>query len=271
MGSNGAPSNGATGPPTNNVYERTSYTVSYDSENHWGVLTQMHGSQWPRVLPYCLFNVALMIFLEVTDSKEVNWQKYIEISTQGHSFITMVVAFLLVSRVNTALGRYNAARDALGCMYRESRELMHNVCVLTGNDKSPAATEWRHQVAYRCLVLLKTAMVVIDYPEDEVAPWDVPELNGVELQDIRNTIFLNTQNRRWAHGERTVWEETMRVPIRIAYLLRKAIHAQNKSLKEPLQVGQENKLLGSVDSFMGGYYSIRKFLTTVRWSMMNLY
>jgi len=86
----------------------------------------------------------------------------------------------------------------------------------------------------------------------------------MELEDVKNNIFLSANNRRWAHGERTVWEEAMRVPIRIAYLLRKSVHAQNKQLKEPMVAGQENKMLASVDSFMSGYYSIRKFLTTVR-------
>ena len=29
----------------------TSYTVSYNSENHWSVITQSTGSQWPKVRP----------------------------------------------------------------------------------------------------------------------------------------------------------------------------------------------------------------------------
>ena len=221
-------------------------------------------AQWYKVLPYCIFNVLLMLALEFTDQKEDGWKKYIEISSQGHSFITLVVAFLLVSRVNMGLARYNSARDSLGCMYRNTREVIQNMCVFSSHDHNAAAVEWRHEVAYRCLILLRTAMSVIDFPEDHITPWDIPELNGMELEDVKNNIFLSANNRRWAHGERTVWEEAMRVPIRIAYLLRKSVHAQNKMLKEPIVAGQENKMLASVDSFMSGYYSIRKFLTTVR-------
>ena len=252
-------------PSTSNTTPvvRSAYTVTYNSGNHWSVLTQMHGSQWPHVLPYCLLNMGLMILLEVSDHRKLTWRKYIEVSTQGHSFITLVVAFLMVSRVNMALGRYTAARDALESMYRGVRDLVQTVCVLTGMDLSPSAVEWRHQVAYRSLIMLHTSMVVIDYPVDLVVPWNVPELNGVELDDIRNNIFLSSNNRRWAHGERSVWEETMRVPIRLAYLLRKSIHLQNKMLREPMIVNQELNLLGTVDAFMGGYYNICKFLTTV--------
>jgi predicted membrane chloride channel (bestrophin family) len=54
----------------------------------------------------------------------------------------------------------------------------------------------------------------------------------------------------------------MRVPIRVAYLLRKTTCSQSKRLRIPIHVVQENKLLASIDNFMGGYYGIRKFLTT---------
>lgn len=243
---------------------RTAYTVSYNSENHWSVLTQMYGSQWPRVLPYCIANVILMIVLQIIDQKNKYLQHYIEVSSQGHTFITLVVAFLLVSRVNTALTRYTSARDSLGIMYNQTREIIQNVCVLTGLDSTPAARAWRHDVAYQTLVLLRTVMVVLDFPEDRIAPWDIPELNGMELLDVKSSIFLEeNNNRRWAHKERTVWEESMRVPIRLSYLLRKTIHSQNTRLQQAMSTPQENKVLGDVSAFMIGYYSIRKFLTTV--------
>ena len=126
-----------------------------------------------------------------------------------------------------------------------------------------AAKEWRCEVAYRVMVLLKAAMAVIDYPSTSTPAWDIPELTGEEEQYVRNASFaLSADARRWAHGKRSEWEETMRVPIHIAYLLRKSIHAQQQRLRTPLQLAQENKLLGSVDSFMSGYYGMRKFLTT---------
>lgn len=49
----------------------------------------------------------------------------------------------------------------------------------------------------------------------------------------------------------------------MAYELRKAVHSQRKRFgNQKLETSQENKLLGSIDSFMNGYYGIRKFLTT---------
>eukprot|EP00538_Stauroneis_constricta_P010516 CAMPEP_0119557514 /NCGR_PEP_ID=MMETSP1352-20130426/9158_1 /TAXON_ID=265584 /ORGANISM="Stauroneis constricta, Strain CCMP1120" /LENGTH=49 /DNA_ID= /DNA_START= /DNA_END= /DNA_ORIENTATION= len=34
----------------------------------------------------------------------------LDITKQGHAFIGAVVSFLLISRLNTALGRFNSAR-----------------------------------------------------------------------------------------------------------------------------------------------------------------
>ena len=45
-----------------------------------------------------------------------------EVSGQGHSYISVVVAFLLVARVNMSLARFNESRGYLGVMYRETRK-----------------------------------------------------------------------------------------------------------------------------------------------------
>ena len=94
------------------------YTVLYDSESHWSVLTQMNGSSWPRVFPYCMFNVAIMLALTY-----IKWDGIdaVKISDQGHTFVTMVMSFLLVSRVTMALARYSEARNQIGCMFRGAR------------------------------------------------------------------------------------------------------------------------------------------------------
>ena len=46
------------------------------------------------------------------------------ISGQGHGFAGMIVSFLVVSRINTALARYNECRGYIGVMYRESRKFI---------------------------------------------------------------------------------------------------------------------------------------------------
>lgn len=202
-----------------------------------------------------------MLTLEIMDD-HYEGLHIIEISSQGHTFLTLVVSFLLVSRVNIGLNRYNQARDHMGTMYRESRELIQSCCVFSNHTMDQAAREWRNQVAYRTLLLLRLSMAVLDYPTTNVPAWDVPELRGAELADIKASIFIAPEARRWAHSDRSEWEETMRVPIRMAYLLRKAVHSHGTVLTEPLVLMQENQILASINSFMSGYYGIRTFITT---------
>ena len=174
-----------------------------------------------------------------------------------------------------ALTRYNAARDAIETMFRETRELMQNINVLSyllKDGSSAAAQEWRHEVAYRALLLLRTSLVVIDYPVNHVLPWTIHELNGMEASYVKNQLLLvsNGNQERWLHRNsnfpqhfNVVWEEVLRVPIRVEYLLRKSIHSHTIRLKEAIAVVQELKIFAGVDNFMNGYYSMRKFLTTV--------
>ena len=117
-----------------------------------------------------------------------------------------------------------------------------------------AAKEWRNEVTYRTLALLRCSIAVILYPTTKIPSWDVPELNGWERDDVIHNIFLNPATLRYAHEHRSEYEENLRVPIRLAYLLRKSIHSQNQRLGKPLHVVRELKLLSSVDGFMNGFY-----------------
>jgi hypothetical protein len=172
-----------------------------------------------------------MIILTVIDQKFMG--KYtIDMSSQGHSFISLVVAFLLVSRVNIAMNRYNEARRCLEDMYQQCREIVQHACLFSSESTNEPSREWRYELGYRCLILLRTSMAVIDYQVTKLPAWEVPELDGFEKEDIQNA----TEARRWAHTKRNTSEESMRVPIRVAYLLRKTIHSHDKRVQKPLHI-----------------------------------
>jgi hypothetical protein len=232
------------------------YSVAYHSESHIGVMTQMHGSLWPKVLPYCLINVVLSGTLQFLKNYDI---VDLSITDKGHSLMTMFVAFLIVSRVSISLGRYNEARGNLGVMYREAREIIQNMAVFTKEDQSQGAKEWRHELAYRVCLLLRLSMAVIDYPTTAIASWKIPELQG-EAKDYIVQTLTSVDNhtsqtpRRWAHAVRGESEESMRVPIRMAYLLRTTIYSSRNRLAIEFGPWQYGKLFASVDGFLGGYY-----------------
>lgn len=204
-----------------------------------------------------------MILLTIFDKQFDTVFGNIEISKQGHTFLTFVVAFLLVSRVTTGLSRYNAARTHLGTLYRESREIIQCACVLTNDSQSEKAKEWRHEVAYRTIILLRCTMAILDYPVEKVLAWNVPELNGIEKTDIFKFLYAtNPELKKFQHEPNTDFEESFRVPVRLEYLLKQSILSNRTRLDTPLHMAFENRLLGSTNSYLNGFFGLRKFLTT---------
>ena len=141
-------------------------------------------------------------------------------------------------------------------------ELIQNTVVFCNDQTSQEAKEWRLEMAYRSLLLLRTAMAVLNFSVREEVAWQLPELNGKERRIVQRSLLINPENLRYAIDENTEFEETMRVPVLISYMLVETITQQSKRLTTPLVLAQEMKLCSSVDSFMTGYHGLRKFLTT---------
>ena len=180
------------------------------------------------------------------------------ISDQGHNFMSIVASFLLVSRVSMGVSRYYEARDCLETMNKYCRQLVHSACVYTSGDTSDSAKQWRSEVAYKVLILVRCAMAVIDYPSSGVKVTDLPELEGDVLDDLKR----NLPPTRWLHESRSDHEENNRVPIRISYLLSKSIRSQEGRVQPPLALVAEGDLHAFVNSCMDGYYGLHKFITT---------
>ena len=141
------------------------------------------------------------------------------------------------------------------------------------------AKEWRSEVAYRSMIVLRTAVAVMDYATSHIPAWDIPELSGTELQfaidghtnttSSSDTFFSpgivissrRTSSITSAVSERStttmntnLFLDSLRVPTRMAYLLRESICSQEERLTHPMHIQLENKLLSSVDSILQGYY-----------------
>ena len=96
--------------------------LRYDSGNHLNVVFRCLGSTWPKVLPYCIANVILMIGLsQFAFVKAMN----LGISGQAHTFGGIVVSFLVVSRINTAIARYSECVGYIVIMYVQTPCVMN--------------------------------------------------------------------------------------------------------------------------------------------------
>jgi hypothetical protein len=124
-----------------------------------------------------------------------------------------------------------------------------------GNNTNQEAKEWRSELAYRVLLLLRTTVSNIEYPSARVLAYEIPELSGMEWQYVQpNRTFL--QRAEIPYSNET---DSIRVPTRMAQLVRETICSQLSRLSHPMNVQEELNLLASVDKFQEGYYGMRKF------------
>ncbi len=129
-----------------------------------------------------------MILLTFLRAHYVHWTPYA--TAQGHRFLVLVVSYLLINRVKLTLGRYNDERIRLQSMYRSIQELVQNAIIWTSQCQDASSKEWRMELAYRSLVLLRCALAGVDYDSTQVCTWQLPELEGFELEDIKASLYL---------------------------------------------------------------------------------
>lgn len=255
--------------------------VEYDGDNHWAVLTQLYGSVWPTVLPWCLaacaetIAIVLLRGFHIVDLTVSN--------STGHGFMSLLVSFLLVTRATITYNRFMEARQHLADLYRSSRETVQYACVLSSLNLSPPAVQWRQDVAYKTIVCLRMAQAAVEYRSTGKSAWEqLPENEHSEMELLLNASSTSFQNpessfhsyshedsdlfANLAHAERSPHDENFRAPIVWAYNLRNQIlkTRTDDSIFEtrPFHVNEELKLLGIVGEFLTAFHGHRKLITT---------
>ena len=183
--------------------------------------------------------------------------------------MALILSFLVVSRAQITYSRYMEASGDLAKCYKACRELVQHMCVLTQEDKSVGATVWRHNVAYRTIILLRVTMAAIEFQSQRSNPWEIPELTMTDQKDMEATLFINESkheenvNSTIRHlgmaGHHSTEEECFRAPILLAYALRKEIMEQRTGayLEKPFRhVNEELKMLDCVTDFMTGMIAV---------------
>lgn len=224
---------------------RGSGRVSYDVEDHIGILFQMYGSVWSKVLPYCLWNVLVTFIIGYLRARGIIDLAF---SDKGHTFMATMVAFLSVTRSKIAYQRWNESRKLLSSMMEASRGLAQHAVVFTRREMKPIAVKWRTEVLRRTVIVLRTIVMVIQSSsaEKKKYAWDLSELNASEKAGL--LLSIGTSNER--------------SPFVLLTFLRSAIAQHENCLDTPLDVNQELVLFSySVDLF-SAYTNFRKLNLT---------
>ena len=230
--------------------------LSYDQSNHILVLLRMYGSVWPQVLPFCLANMFWTLAISLLT-------KYTPLdltlhSTAAHTFMSTLVSFLVVSRSNITYQRFMQARSGLDEMYCACREAVELAALYSTYIDCDGAKQWRHDLAYETIVLLRTAMSAVEYQSK-----DIPSDVDCQQSDV-NWCPHDKYISDFYHSERNPVDEIFRAPVVLAQKVREQVVKQRlkKYLKGKLSVSEENNILGKISSFVKAFQGIKKLMTT---------
>lgn len=255
--------------------------VTYNDRDHLSVLCQMHGSVWPKVLPFCVFNACLFVIIFYV--REI-YSVDLTFSSLGHKYMAIIAAFLLVSRNKIVLNRFWEARAHLGTCFRSCQELVSLVAVLTIGETGAGAKSYRLNVSHRTILLLRVAMASLEYKNTNRAPWRVPEMpreEQIEFEElfpslsendhdagakaVRRRLRRTMANNKWAQTEEQVLSyDALRPPLVLGYQLRETIlfPRNGTSLVRPFKIPEELRLLDQVNAFMKAYHSLIKVISS---------
>lgn len=236
---------------------RGEYAVTYNSASHFSVLFQMYGSVWDEVLPYCVFNVAVMI-LDHLYFDEMFRSRGVVITDKGHNASIFFVSFLVVSRANQALARYNQARNNLETMATKSRDMISGIIAQTQSVTTEDARAWRKKVVHYLCLTLRVATAAWDYHDEKIVPWNL----DVVPEDLKDK--LRGPSKPYSDAKPDEMEEAFRAPHRMALQLRFALHGFPDDVKDEGLMGDglKNRFNAHVDAIMDAYSAQVKMLRT---------
>lgn len=219
------------------TYSNVTHGVSmqYDTKRPWRILFRIHGSIWCMVVPYCLLNCGLLIGVTLLKKSDIN----IYFSAKGHAIMSLIVSFLVVSKVNLAFDRYMEAARASWLAFLSLREVHQWAIFLTstaaGTEKSKIP-QWRHKT--------KTKLV--------------------ELMDCTIRVVKNEKHAaQLARGEYPEYAHDDPMKL-VAYLRRHLYHGSVAVMPEqqPLELLERMRLLDMLHEFTLQYSSLIKLAST---------
>lgn len=236
------------------------HRVSYTAQNHIQILFQMYGSAFPQVFPFCLSNFVWTLLVVALKERQIADLTFH--SSVGHSFMGLLVSFLIVSRSRISYDRFMEFRRHLATTYRSCRELAQFTTVTSYETQTPQAKEWRSEVCYRTILLLRVTMDALLWSSTERKKWEEEYYQYDENCDSDNVSEHFLRFRALTHGRRSRIDETMRAPISFAHVLRLIIMQHPEYLGYKLPVNDYRDLLHFVTSFQDAYHGFRVLVFT---------
>ncbi|KAL3941226.1 MAG: hypothetical protein SGARI_000673 [Bacillariaceae sp.] len=178
-----------------------------------GILFRIEGDIICAVLPFCIVNCLLLALVAYYRT-----EREIGFSATGHGLLTLLVSFLVISKVNLAYDRFRAVRKHAADAFLELRELIQQVISVSSNDsprdKNDELTKqlqlWRMECVDKVSSLMEITVKVVkdkdlanyfarDTPienwktKNEESPPDMSTLDPmVQVQGLRMHLYCTS-------------------------------------------------------------------------------
>jgi predicted membrane chloride channel (bestrophin family) len=264
----GSSSNAAT-VRSKRTLEDYSRVTNYGGLSTLQFLLQMYGSVWPFVFPWCvvvgLFTYAVYVLKEHGIDITIH-------NGSGHSFMSLLVSFLVVTRTSLIFNKFQHSRQVLQNLFGACGEVVQHSCLLTTSNTNPEAKAWRSKVAYTTVIALRAAVSALEYKSSRIPCWtflppfddgDIDLMLHTDPGDKPATI---SALKALAHGKRNEYTENFRVPKIWAYNLRKVILAPRNDpgiLKSSgLQTNEQLRILDFVTQYVHAWEEMNKLASS---------
>ena len=127
-------------------------------QHPFAIVFRYASTVWPLVLPYCLFNILLLLALTLLKN---HTEISLSILPQGHALMSILIAYLGVSKVNHAYERYMSAQVDTGHAFMILRELNQLSITLTEQYTGDAAVEWRNDTRQTIIQLIHETVATL--------------------------------------------------------------------------------------------------------------
>ena len=193
---------------------------------------------------------------------------FIDITFQtmaGLKFMGVLGSFLVVARANFSHSRFMEVRHYLFTCFRTCREIVQSAAVHAMINQDSGAKQWRQDVAYRTILLLRVTVAVLEKSVNssdlEGSRWDVIEQEPVQstLENEVDTSAHLKQLIKLAHTSNNEMQRSFRAPVILAYNLRETMTIQRNGqfLKERMAVNDERDLLIFVSNVVRDFHGFR--------------
>ena len=226
------------------------------TRKHASVIFKLNGSVWPKVLPYCIWNVLVTAgtYLLLTKADvDLTFNGGI-----GYTFISTVVSFFTISNLATTYGRFWEARGHLGVCLYEANMLASRAALYTAHDPDDKADVWRSTLKKNLIRLVDSicfmiqderASLIFNLMDHEAKTLDF-ERHGLSASDSLMTM----QSVSSFMEEKNPTIDAMRVDATII--------TASKFVKDGCK--NEGELLGRSAAMVSAYFNLIKFSTTPR-------